>query len=466
MINSKDNKSSKILFKTTISNISVIKYYNCPKCSYSSNKTSNYSSHLKTQHPIEYFQFLQTEIKKGKTNTANKNDNNNKVFFINKVKNNTNCTSNNNAELNYFDKGNIPYLCLKEVFDTNNHLNKLDDDLGNFYLHTNKVLNSGSFGTAFLGEDKHTGFKVIIKKINNLYKDDVMNEKYFLRKIQKVGNFPPLYDVMCDDREENYFLVEGFMGFTIKSLFKICNKNFDLYTVINIGIDLISNIKKLHDNGIVHRDLKLDNITFGPLCLENYIYKSNVGIIDLGNAKLLKNKNGLLNLKDGFVHLKGNKIFSSTNALSNKDVGPIDDIESIFYILIYLLNGELPWKSKIVNQKKYTAEEIINIRNNISPFKLTCKFPLKFQILFFEISHSQFGYNPDYSKILKIFEEIKNDLKKKNMANLFEYKWLFFFKEALNKESHTLDKSKKKEIYDLFEQYSLKIDKYLDYILL
>ena len=297
MINSKDKKSSKILFKTKISDHSDIKYYNCPKCHYSSNKTSNYSTHLKTQHPIEYFQFLQTEIKNGLTNGANMGgNNNNKIFLINKVKNNPNCISNDNAPLNYFDKVNISYLCLKEVFDTNNHLNKLDDNIGNFYLHTNKVLNSGVFGTAFLGEDIHTGFKVIIKKINKLYKDDVLNEKYYLQKIHNMGNFPPLYDVMCDDREENYFLVEGFMGFTIKSLFKICNKNFDLYTVINIGIDLITNIKKLHDNGIVYRDLKLDNITFGPLCFENYRYKSSVGIIDLGNAKLLIKKKWLMQL--------------------------------------------------------------------------------------------------------------------------------------------------------------------------
>ena len=180
---------------------------------------------------------------------------------------------------------------------------------------------------------------------------------------------------------------------------------------------------------------------------------------------LLK-KNGLCNFKDGFVHLNGNKTFSSTNALSNKDVGPIDDIESLFYILIYLLNGELPWKSKVANNKKYTAEEIINIRKNISPFKLTFKFPLKFQILFYEICNSEFTYNLDYLKILKIFEEIKNDLKKKNKENSFEYKWLFFFKEAINKDSNALDKPKKKEIYDLFEKYCLKLDKYMDYILL
>ena len=101
MINSKYNKFSKILFKTIISNQSDIKYYNCQKCNHSSNKTFNYSNHQKTQHPIEYFQFIKAKIKKDLTKNIDKSDNNNKIFFINKVKNNSNCISNNDAQINY-----------------------------------------------------------------------------------------------------------------------------------------------------------------------------------------------------------------------------------------------------------------------------------------------------------------------------------------------------------------------------
>ena len=59
-------------------------------------------------------------------------------------------------------------------------------------------------------------------------------------------NFPHLFNVSYD---ENYaYFVEGFMGFNLKYLFEICENKFDLITVINIGIDLIKNIKIMHEN--------------------------------------------------------------------------------------------------------------------------------------------------------------------------------------------------------------------------
>ena len=60
-----------------------------------------------------------------------------------------------------------------------------------------------------------------------------------------------------------------------------------------------------------------------------------------------------------------NKSYSSTNALKDKDVSQIDDIISIFYILIYFYKGNLPWKKKNLRGEKLTVNEIIEIRQNI-----------------------------------------------------------------------------------------------------
>ena len=53
----------------------------------------------------------------------------------------------------------------------------------------------------------------------------------------------------------------------MKCLFGICENKFDLITVINIGIELIKNIKIIHENGFAHRNLKLNNLVFSSLCL-------------------------------------------------------------------------------------------------------------------------------------------------------------------------------------------------------
>ena len=66
---------------------------------------------------------------------------------------------------------------------------------------------------------------------------------------------------------------------------------------MNIGIDLIQNIEILHSNGFLNRNLKPDNISFGPLCIENTRYKNKVGILDFGNSKFLRKKNGDIKLE-------------------------------------------------------------------------------------------------------------------------------------------------------------------------
>ena len=74
---------------------------------------------------------------------------------------------------------------------------------------------------------------------------------------------------------------------------------------------------------------------------------------------------------------------SSTNALKNKDTLPKDDLESLFYILIYFFNGSLPWYDPETKNKKYSVDEIISIREKIQPSYLCKNFPKEF---------------PDYSK--------------------------------------------------------------------
>lgn len=156
------------------------------------------------------------------------------------------------------------------------------------------------------------------------------------------------------------------------------------FIVVNIGIDLIINLQILHNNGYVHRDIKPDNLAFGPLCLENLKYKNRISILDFGKTKIFHKKNGALNFSNGKKGCFGNKSFSSNNALLEKDVLPFDDIESIFYLMIYFLNGSLPWERSKLSEENYNKKNIIEIRKNISPEELCKNFPKKFINLFKE----------------------------------------------------------------------------------
>jgi len=79
----------------------------------------------------------------------------------------------------------------------------------------------------------------------------------------------------------------------------------------------------------VHSDLKPQNI------LTN-LNKPALFIIDFG---LTLNYQG----PGAKYKFKGTPYFASNNQLMKNKVGPKDDLESMFYILIYFLLGSLPW---------------------------------------------------------------------------------------------------------------------------
>lgn len=143
-------------------------YYHCFHCSYKTSKTSNYKSHLQAKHKNEFKIFLQTAL-----NNTKKSNN---LNYDSNASNDSNptsiLTSKHNKKIfsivsNDLIKQNDNFILLKNLFNNNEHLNRDDDFLDGFYFHQNKMINSGAFSTAFLGEDSRTGFKTIIlrKKI-------------------------------------------------------------------------------------------------------------------------------------------------------------------------------------------------------------------------------------------------------------------------------------------------------------
>ena len=215
-------------------------YYNCEFCNYATSHTSHYKRHLLSFHPNEYNSFLNNEM-----TTANKKQ----LFIVKKTDINSishdKTSSKNESKINH-DEHNITFIpsnesskdLIRNIFDNTNHLNKSDVSLSNFNWHTNKILSCGSFSTAYLGEDINNGVKVIILQTNLDNEEDINYKKYILNKIQGLDNFPPLYDILYFG--DYCYLVEGLMGFDLKTLFKLCDKKFDLITTLNIGIDVIN----------------------------------------------------------------------------------------------------------------------------------------------------------------------------------------------------------------------------------
>jgi len=106
-----------------------------------------------------------------------------------------------------------------------------------------------------------------------------------------------------------------------------------------ISIQMVQLIEKVHEERIIHRDIKPDNFLIGG----NENTKDSVYIIDFGLAKCFRNSEGEhIPYKDG-KNLTGTARYASIATHKGIEQSRRDDLETIGHVLLYLLKGTLPW---------------------------------------------------------------------------------------------------------------------------
>lgn len=166
--------------------------------------------------------------------------------------------------------------------------------------------------------------KVIIKQFLNI--DIFRNERAIYKHLEKLDNIPRIIKYFKKDKIYN--LVLEYVGITLKT-FKKCYYNSDKYLLYikYFSIDLISIIEKMHNFNVIHRDLKPDNI-----CIKN----GKIYLIDFEYSCKYTYKN--IHIPNtNIASIIGSYDYVSENILNLNNPSRRDDIESVLYILIFLL---------------------------------------------------------------------------------------------------------------------------------
>jgi serine/threonine protein kinase len=230
--------------------------------------------------------------------------------------------------------------------------------INNKYILLEKI-GQGSFGSIYKGQNIRTNEYVAIKiePIKNNTKL-LKNESIIYHYLNNCKGIPSVKWFGKDST--NYYMVINLLG---ESLQKIKDKKniFSLKLTLQIGINILLLLKTIHDNGLVHRDIKPDNFLLG---LKNE--HKQIFIIDFGFCKTFMNGKTHIDMKVT-NNLIGSKMYASMNAHNYLELSRRDDLESLGYMMIYFFIGSLPWENVISNKngKKDSNEEVKELKQNI-----------------------------------------------------------------------------------------------------
>jgi serine/threonine protein kinase len=262
-----------------------------------------------------------------------------------------------------------------------------------------KQIGSGSFGSIFEGNNIRTNEKVAIKI--ELITDELKllkHESNIYRLLTNVDGVPKIKWYGKD--ETYYYMVIDLFGNSLQELLDKSAK-MSLKVVLQIGINILNILMKIHNNGFIHRDIKPENFL---LTLNK---PRKIVLIDFGISKpyLINNQHIEFKAKNKFL---GTLNFSSINAHNLYEQSRRDDLESLAYMLIYFYFGKLDWinddyQDTFELENNYVRSKKELIVSNINIPKVLVEF-------YKNVRGLEFEERPSYKKYMDSFRQELDNL--------------------------------------------------------
>ncbi|KAI6003394.1 kinase-like domain-containing protein, partial [Pisolithus marmoratus] len=180
-----------------------------------------------------------------------------------------------------------------------------------------------------------------------------------------------------------------------------------LNSVLSISCQLISRLEYIHSHHYIHHDIKPQNVL---LCQSDSQCATTVFLIDFSVALQYCDPATQIHIPyqalQAFHNFSCQNItpaFSSISHHCSYQSGHCDNIESLAYTLVYLLQGSLPWFSNA--NTSLSPDVICNLKHDTMVETLCDGLPVEFMTFIKYSCSLAYGSRPDYDYLKKLLED-------------------------------------------------------------
>ena len=205
-------------------------------------------------------------------------------------------------------------------------------------------LGRGGMGEVYLAEDTQLGRKVAIKFLPKEVATDERAKQRLLREAQTAATLDhphicAIYEV-GQEGENSFIVLQYVEGETLASRLK--RQLPDLRDTLAISLQVADALNEAHARGIIHRDIKPDNIMLTA--------RNQVKVLDFGLAKFVRDPNLIQGDTATMLSIPGMIIgtvpYMSPEQVRGEELDCRSDIFSFGTVLYELLTGRRPFEAK------------------------------------------------------------------------------------------------------------------------
>jgi serine/threonine protein kinase len=213
------------------------------------------------------------------------------------------------------------------------------DKVGRYRIK--EELGRGGMATVYRAFDPISNREVAIKVLPPEMLHNLVTRARFKRELKLIASLEhpaivPVYDVGGEDNHQPYFVMRYMSGGSLSDMIR--KEKFSLRDAALIIERLASALDHAHSKGIIHRDIKPDNVLFDA--------SNNPYLSDFGVAKLTETAVSATDANSN--QAMGTAIYISPEQARGEDIDSRADVYGLGAILYEMLAGEPPYHGNTV----------------------------------------------------------------------------------------------------------------------